>query len=95
MEVWKAMLLIFVSCMTTRLYCWLMEKRRERKYHGVIIVNKDEHGELVESVNMKFYVSPLDYKQGDMLQFVIHENHVSSVEEGKEDEKDVDKRHDI
>lgn len=92
MEVWKAALLIFVSCMVTRLYCWLMEKRKEHKYHGVIIINKDEHGELTESVHMKFYVSPLDYRQGDILQFMIHENHVSSVEEGTE-EKDVDEKH--
>lgn len=91
MEIWKAMLLIFVSCIATRLYCWLMEKRKERTYHGVIIINKDENGELTESVHMKFYVSPLDYKQGDILQFMIHENNVSSVEEGKEEKDGVDK----
>lgn len=89
MEVWKATLIIFISCMVTRLWCWLMAKRKEHNYHGVIIINKDEHGELTESVHMKFYVSPLDYKQGDILQFMIHENHVSSVEEGSEEEKDV------
>lgn len=95
MEVWKAVVIIFISCMATRIWCWLMAKRKEHKYHGVIIINKDEHGELTESVHMKFYVSPLDYSQGDILQFMIHENHVSSVEEGSEEKEDVDEKHDL
>lgn len=77
-----------ITMLVTRLWVWAKEKRKEHKYHGVIIINKDEHGELTESVHMKFYVSPLDYSQGDILQFMIHENHVSSVEEGSEEEKD-------
>jgi hypothetical protein len=77
-----------IMMLVTRLWIWATNKRKEKVYHGVIIVNKDEHGELTESVHMKFYVSPLDYKQGDILQFMIHENHVSSVEEGSEEEKD-------
>lgn len=78
-----------VMMLITRLCCWLMEKRKEHTYHGVIIINKDENDELTECVHMKFYVSPLDYNQGDILQFMIHENHVSSVEEGKEEKDGV------
>ena len=74
-----------IMMLVTRLWIWAKEKHKEKKYHGVIIINKDERGELTESVHMKFYVSPLDYKQGDMLQFMIHENHVSSVEEEKDE----------
>ena len=95
MEVWKAMVIIFISCMTTRLWCWLLEKRKEHKYHGVIIINKDEHGELTESVHMKFYVSPLDYSKGDIQQFMIQENDVCSVVEGKKGEKDDNEEQEV